>query len=141
MPTAEEAKRSFIDKLGREGFGCKDLSNRKRQKVDVALTVPAYERIDILLVFYDDGRTVSLKCRLPIGIPDDRLPEALSAVNSANMQFPWVKFCLDSWGDIVCRMDATIVAVKNGDDAYDLMMRFAGICNDAGPAFVKAAWA
>lgn len=141
MATPEEIKQLFIGKLESKGFGCEDLSDEERRVVRVGWTTDAYKSLVIFVLFDDEGDSVHFQANLPISIPKDRLPNVLMAVNSANLQYRWICFCLTNEGEIMGKMDAIVDTATGGEEIFNLMMNFVGICEDANPNFMKAIWA
>ena len=76
-------------------------------------------------------RTVFEKC------PADKVPDLLVACNALNVQYRWVKFCIDNDNDIMVEDDAIVSPETAGEECFELVIRTAQIINDVKPTLMR----
>lgn len=141
MASAEDIKRLFIKTLDGQDVKYDDVSDSDTQVVRVGWHTKAYDSLGIYFFFDEDGTSAHIQATIPISIPEDRLPNMLMAINSANRSYRWIDFYLDEDGDVTGEMDAVLDTATAGDELFELMIRFVDICNDVNPTFMRAIWA
>ena len=98
--------------------------------------------VGILLFFGEDLKDVHFVGRDFVKIPDDKTDVVLSVCNECNKNFRWVKFVYNEEDNrVTCQCDAVVQEDSVAEECYEIVMRLAGIVDEAYPSFMKAIWA
>ena len=98
--------------------------------------------ISIYFKFGDDNSDVHVEGREFVNIPKDQIEKAYRICNKLNSDYRWVKFAWDEdVNDVACRADALIQLDSCAEETYELMVRMAGIVDEAYPDIMKGLWA
>ena len=98
--------------------------------------------IDILVVFDDNDTGVMLRTYNICKFSEDKLQKMYKACSEQNAHFRWIRFYVNKEKDaVMCQDDAIIQPDTAGQEIFELMMRMAGIIDEAYPNFMKAMWA
>ena len=85
----------------------------------------------------DDGRHMALRCVIE-HCPDDKIADLLVVCNALNAKVRWIKFYIDSDGDIMAEDDAILSPGTAGEEAFELMGRTVAIVDTSKPAIMRA---
>ena len=77
-------------------------------------------------------RTVFERC------PSDRLADMLIVCNSLNLQYRWLKFCIDNENDIMVEDDAILSPETAADECFELLARTVRILEEVKPTIMRA---
>ena len=96
-----------------------------------------------IIVFFDEkgNNLVEFICFQIATFKDDKFGAGLVVCNNLNAKYRWVKFCLDSDSDVLCKMDAYVDLSSVGEECMNLVRRMVGIIDETYPEFMKALWA
>ena len=96
------------------------------------------DAIRVLVIFEEDGSpAVQLRSSNFIGFSGREI-RGITACNKINNELRWVKFCMDSSGDIVATMDAYFDGASCGEECIKLMKQFVRIIDMTYPTFAHA---
>ena len=100
------------------------------------------QNMEIIVIFDDNNRTMGLRSYSYMKVPEGKLPQIYAVCSKMNQEFRWVKFYVDDKDSTVTLADDAVIDASNcGPEIYELIMRMAGIADDAYPEFMKAVWA
>lgn len=80
----------------------------------------------------DDGKHVAVRTMFE-NCPADRIPDLLVICNALNVQYRWVKFCIDKDNDVMVEDDAIVNPDTAGEECFELLARTVDILKDAKP--------
>ena len=98
---------------------------------------PYQGRVTTLMFSGDDNgvhvglRTVFEKC------PPEKVPDLLVICNSLNVQFRWLKFCIDNDNNIMVEDDAILNPETAGDECFELLVRTIQIMDEVKPTIMR----
>ncbi len=96
--------------------------------------------VDILLIF--QGNSVSIRSFRLFSVPEEKKDKIYEVCSDMNSKFRWVKFYVDDEDNTVTVADDAILLPESaGAEVFELMMRMAGIIDQAYPELMKALWA
>ena len=96
--------------------------------------------VDILLIF--QGNSVSIRSFRLFSVPEEKKDKIYEVCSDMNRKFRWVKFYVDDEDNTVTVADDAILLPESaGAEVFELMMRMAGIIDQAYPELMKALWA
>ena len=131
---------------------CAELFVAKMDTVNVHYTVSEREDKVIIRVPFDgysttvvldnddDGTHPALRTVLE-NCPDDKIADVIYVCNQLNMKFRWVKFYVDSDGDVMIEDDAIVSSENAGEELLELVYRTASIIKEAKPSIMRAIYA
>ena len=131
---------------------CAELFVAKMDAVNVHYTVSEREDKVIIRVPFDgyttnvvldnddDGTHPALRTVLE-NCPDDKIADVIYVCNQLNMKFRWVKFYVDSDGDVMIEDDAIVSSENAGEELLELVYRTASIIKEAKPSIMRAIYA
>ena len=97
------------------------------------------ESIPVDIYFSDtEKNVVELICFAIATFDDARLQNGLIVCNELNRKNKWVKFCLDSDNDLLCKMDLFVKEGSCGEECICLARRMAALVDDNYPAIRQA---
>ncbi len=85
-----------------------------------------------------ENNVVELICFGIAAFADDRLQNGLVLCNELNRKNKWVKFCLDSDNDLLCKIDLFVKEGSCGEECICLARRMAGLVDDHYPDILQA---
>ncbi|MCD8365697.1 MAG: YbjN domain-containing protein [Clostridiales bacterium] len=136
------AAQSYIDTLKKNNVNAKDVYETKNGKTVVKCGWNLKSTtIDVLVAFSEDCKYVEIRCFSFAKAPQDRLGQVMIACNELNKKYKWVKFYVDDDCEVNAEDDAIIDATTAGDECFELMVRMAGIVDEAYPVIMKAVYA
>ena len=93
------------------------------------------------MIFDEDGEDLVALCSWSLGnVKKDAIDKVITACNSLNDYYRWVRFCVDSDGDITVSTDAIVNMETVGDIYLRLVNRIVDIGDEAYPTLMKARW-
>ena len=119
-----------------------DIKYTELDEFGVGIVV-AGENIDairVLVIFEEDGSpALQLRSSNYVGFSGKEI-RGIIACNKINNDLRWVKFCLNSDGDIVATMDTYFDGASCGEECIKLIKRFVRIIDATYPTFAQAFW-
>ena len=106
--------------------------------VGIGVSGENIDAIHVLVIFEEDG-SPALQLR-SLSFIDFRGKEirGIIACNKINNELRWVKFCMDSNGDIVATMDTYFDGASCGEECIKLVKQFVRIIDMTYPTFAHA---
>ena len=91
-------------------------------------------------IFFSETETnvVELICFAIATLDDERLQNGLIICNELNRKNKWVKFCLDSDNDLLCKIDLFVKEGSCGEECICLARRMAALIDDHYPEIRQA---
>ena len=112
----------------RTGFGNKALDN--------------LSNIEILIIFDDNDRTVSIRSYDLVRFPEDKKMMMYPLCSALNSKFRWVKFYVDESDNTITIEDDAILDIDSaGEELIELCGRMASIGDEAYPIIMKTLYA
>ena len=106
--------------------------------VGIGVSGENIDAIHVLVIFEEDGNpAVQLRCSNFIGFSGKEI-RGIIACNKINNELRWVKFCMDSNGDIVATMDTYFDGASCGEECIKLVKQFVRIIDMTYPTFAHA---
>lgn len=106
--------------------------------VGIGVSGENIDAIHVLVIFEEDGNpAVQLRCSNFIGFSGKEI-RGIIACNKINNELRWVKFCMDSNGDIVATMDTYFDGASCGEECIKLVKQFVRIIDMTYPTFSHA---
>ena len=97
--------------------------------------------LEILLIFDDDDRAVAIRAVDVATAPENKHAELFRLCSNLNFKYRWVKFYVNKKrGAIAAEDDAVINPDSAGEEIFELILRMAGIVDQAYPEIMKALW-
>lgn len=97
--------------------------------------------VSVIIVFGDDCQDVQLAVLSIVAVPEEKRPEVYRVCSENNMHYRWVKFYLDSDGDLTADADAIIRPGDGPEICFEMLLHIISIVDKAYPSFMKAMWA
>ena len=98
--------------------------------------------IVVIIAFDDDDKGVAIRSYDYCRVSDDKLQDIFRVCSEVNARFRWIKFYVDSDDHTVSLEDDAVIQPDScGEEIFELIMRMAGIADEAYPEFMKALWA
>ncbi len=105
---------------------------------DIRVMVPfSGKQFNAIFSGDDDGRRVAMRTVFE-KCPEDRMADLLIVCNSLNVQYRWLKFCVDNDNDIMVEDDAILSPESAGEECFELLVRTASILDDVKPVIMRA---
>lgn len=96
-------------------------------------------RYDILFIFDQDGRAVSLRVFGLVNFPEEKTEAVMDLANDLNAHYRWLKFFVDE-SKVNAQCDAIINDETSGRICVELMLRTMRIVDDIYPRFMHVLW-
>lgn len=95
-----------------------------------------------ILFIFDDDESSTVHAIVPqlIKIPSNKKDSMYKVINDINQHFRWVKFYIDSEGDVQVDADAILDFDTCGKECFEILQRMASICDEAYPMLMKELW-
>lgn len=131
-------KKLFTTYLDSQGV---KYSEAKDNVIRVPYTGDNLKTIPVFVFFDSDGEPlVCLKCWEIVRFDGEKMAKGINVCNELNRKFRWVKFYIDSDGDVNAQIDAYIDEESCGSTCKSLVSRMVNIVDEGYPAFMKALW-
>lgn len=92
--------------------------------------------------FFDEGQhSAAIRVFGLVRVNREHFAQAVLCANDLNVKFRWTKFNVDKDFDFNLEYDAVITPETAGDVCVEILMRFAGIIDQAYPQIMKAIYA
>lgn len=109
--------------------------------VKVAYNCNNIKSVTINVFFDKDGDPlVAFDCWEIIKFKDDKRAAGILLCNRLNEKYRWVKFYVDSDGDLRCQADAIVDHETVGSECKELVSRMVNIIDKSYPEIMKAVW-
>ena len=97
--------------------------------------------VDILVFFDDDDTSVGIRCFNICSVPENKKQDIYKVCSQQNHRFRWVKFYVGSEDNSVSAEDDAVIQPEScGEEIFELILRMAGVVDEAYPIFMKALW-
>ncbi len=131
-------KRAFMEYM--------DDNNIKYNDVDDFCVSVTYggdnmKTIKVYAFFDKDGDDMVQFCCMQIAGFKGNEEAGITACNSINTKYRWVKFYIDGDGDLMCDIDAYLDENSCGEECMRLVRRMVSIVDETYPTFMRALWA
>ena len=114
------------------------VDKEKVSYVEASVRGKVAPSVDIAFFSSDDDNDVSVRVVAILRAPENRLGQALVAINECNNRFRFVKFVLDKDRDINLEFDMPLRTTNPGDVAVEMLIRIMKILDDAYPVLARA---
>ncbi len=88
----------------------------------------------------DNGTHVALRTAFE-KCPPEKVPDLLVVCNALNVQYRWLKFCVDDDNDIMVEDDAIVNPETAGEECFELLLRTVQILSEVKPSIMRAIYA
>lgn len=134
------ATREIAEALEKEEIKYSILTGNDSSTVKVSYSGDNFSSLEILFISKDDDSDVAVRAwGFVSGIPDAKRGEILEAMNELNNK-RYVKYVLDSDGDLNLSYDIPISIEEVGATACEMVARFVNSADEAYPKFMKIIW-
>ena len=129
---------NFIKFLDAKGVKYSTVDDKSMKITYGGKNVPS---ITVAFVFGDDCKDVQMAAFSIVNVPEEKRPEVYRVCSENNMHYRWVKFYLDSDGDLTADADAIIRPSDGPEICFEMLLHIISIVDKAYPSFMKAMWA
>lgn len=103
--------------------------------------VPFEGRItNVIFENEDNGTHVALRTAFE-QCPPEKVPDLLVVCNALNVQYRWLKFCIDDENAIMVEDDAIVSPETAGEECFELVLRTVQILQEVKPTIMRAIYA
>ena len=96
-------------------------------------------RYDVVLIFSQDERNVSLRVFNTLNFPEEKALDIMKLCNELNGRYRWVKL-FTRQDHLELQIDAVISEETSGPVCVELLVRTMKIVDEIYPQFMKALW-
>jgi len=136
-----KATREIAAAFDAKGIKYRVVDKEKVSYVEAGVRGKVAPAVDINFFSSDDDNDVSVRVVAILRALDNRLGQALVAINECNNRFRFVKFVMDKDRDINLEFDMPLRTTNPGEVAVEMLIRIMKIIDDAYPILVKAVYA